>query len=439
MDQTTTAPASTTISDFPAWIDQPDPRRILKEVDPDIYEAIELERRRQTYGIELIASENYVFPAILAAAGSVLTNKYAEGYPGRRYYGGCDYVDIAERIAIERAKELFGAEHANVQPHSGSQANAAVYMALLDPGDTVLAMKLDHGGHLSHGFHLNSSGHYYNFVHYGLDRETERIDYDEIQRLAEAHQPKLLLVGASAYPRHFDYPRLRRIADSVGCPLMMDMAHVAGLIAVGLHPDPVPYCDVVTSTTHKTLRSIRGGLILCKSQYAKAIDRAVFPGMQGGPLMHIIAAKAVGFKLASAPSFKDYQQQVLRNAQTLAETLQEEGLRIVSGGTDNHLLLVDLSVLGADDITGKTVEQALDNASIHCNKNMIPFDSRSAMVTSGIRLGSPAATTRGMQEAEFEQIGRWIAAIAKEPGNEFLQENVRGKVFELVQNFPVPA
>ena len=422
-----------------AWIDQPDPRRILKEVDPDIYNAIEKERERQTNGIELIASENYVFPAVLAAAGSVLTNKYAEGYPGRRYYGGCEFVDVAEQIAIDRAKALFGAEHANVQPHSGAQANAAVYMALLQPGDTVLAMKLDHGGHLSHGFHLNSSGHYYNFVHYGLHPDTEQIDYEEVERLAKEHRPKLLLVGASAYPRHFDYPRLRRIADEIGCYLMMDMAHVAGLVATGLHPDPVPFCDVVTTTTHKTLRGTRGGLILCREKFAKDINRAVFPGMQGGPLMHIIAAKAVGFKLAAEPSFKEYQQKVLTNAAALANALQAEDIRIVSGGTDNHLLLVDLNSLGDDRATGKAVEKALDNAAIHCNKNMIPFDPKPALVTSGIRLGSPAATTRGMGIAEFQQIGRWIATVARDPDNKALQETVQSEVLELVQAFPVPA
>ncbi len=438
MDQSH-SPAQTAAGDLIPWTEQPDPRRILKEEDPEIYEAIELERRRQAEGIELIASENYVFPAVLAAAGSVLTNKYAEGYPGRRYYGGCEYVDIAERIAIQRAKELFGAEHVNVQPHSGSQANAAVYLALLEPGDTVLAMKLDQGGHLSHGFHLNSSGIYYHFVHYGLNRETEQLDYDEIRRLAQEHKPKLLLVGASAYPRFFDYPRLRAIADEVGAKLMMDMAHVAGLVATGLHPDPIPYCDVVTTTTHKTLRSARGGMILCKQEYAKAIDRAVFPGIQGGPLMHQIAAKAVGLKEALQPSFKTYQEQVLRNAKTLARVLEEEGLRIVSGGTDNHLLLVDLNVLGSDEITGKSVEKALDKAAIHCNKNMIPFDPRPPLVSSGIRLGTPAATTRGMKEPEFEQIGRWIATIAKDPLNEALQEKVRGEVLALVQDFPVPA
>ncbi len=424
---------------LPAWTEQPDPRQLLRDGDPEIYRAIELERQRQTYGIELIASENYVFPEVLAAAGSVLTNKYAEGYPGRRYYGGCQYVDIAEKIAIERALGLFGAEHANVQAHSGAQANAAVYMALLEPGDTVLAMKLDHGGHLSHGFHLNSSGHYYNFIHYGLDPQTEQLDYDVIRKMANEHRPKLLLVGASAYPRHFDYPKLREIADEAGCLLMMDMAHVAGLIAAGLHPDPVPYCDVVTTTTHKTLRGPRGGLILCRKEYARSIDRAVFPGIQGGPLMHIIAAKAVGFKLAMEEEFKTYQQQILDNAQVLSDTLQREGLRSVSGGTDNHLLLIDLNSLAEEEINGKLVELALDNASIHCNKNMIPFDKRKAMVTSGIRLGTPAATTRGMKQPEFEQIGRWIASIAHSPKDTALQETVRDEVLTMVQSFPAPA
>ena len=422
-----------------AWTEQPDPRQLLRDGDPEIYSAIESERQRQTYGIELIASENYVFPEVLAAAGSVLTNKYAEGYPGRRYYGGCQYVDIAEKIAIERALGLFEAEHANVQPHSGAQANAAVYMALLEPGDTVLAMKLDHGGHLSHGFHLNSSGHYYNFIHYGLDPQTEQLDYDVIRKMATEHRPKLLLVGASAYPRHFDYPKLREIADEAGCLLMMDMAHVAGLIAAGLHPDPVPYCDVVTTTTHKTLRGPRGGLILCRKEHARSIDRAVFPGIQGGPLMHIIAAKAVGFKLAMEEEFKTYQQQILDNAQVLSDTLQREGLRSVSGGTDNHLLLIDLNSLAEEEINGKLVELALDNASIHCNKNMIPFDTRKAMVTSGIRLGTPAATTRGMKQPEFEQIGRWIASIAHSPKDTALQETVRDEVLTMVQSFPAPA
>jgi len=371
--------------------------------------------------------------------GSVLNNKYAEGYAGRRYYGGCEFVDIAERIAIDRAKKIFGAEHVNVQPHSGAQANEAVYLALLKPGDAVLALKLDHGGHLSHGSALNSSGKLYNFHHYGVNRETERIDYDEVQRLAEEHRPKLLVAGASAYPRFFDFPRLRAIADSVGAKLMMDMAHVAGLVATGLHPDPVPHCDIVTTTTHKTLRAARGGMILCREAYAKEIDRAVFPGTQGGPLMHMIAGKAVGLGEALRPEFKAYQQKVLDNAQTLAKTLQAEGLRIVSGGTDNHLMLVDLSVLDNDEITGKVVEKALDKAGLHCNKNMIPFDPKPALVTSGIRLGSPAATTRGMGAAEFKQIGQWIAAIAKDPQNQALQAETKQAVWALVQAFPVPA
>ncbi len=422
-----------------AWTDAPDPRVILRDSDPELYSAIELERQRQSDGIELIASENYVSPGVLAAMGSVLTNKYAEGYPGKRYYGGCVYVDVAEEIAIRRAKELFGAEHANVQPHSGAQANSAVYLGLLNPGDTVLGMKLDHGGHLTHGFRLNSSGQLYNFISYGVKEGTEQIDYDEMARLADEHKPKMIVVGASAYPRFFDYPRLRQIADSVGALLMMDMAHVAGLVAAKLHPDPVPYCDVVTTTTHKTLRAARGGMILCKEKYAKIIDRAVFPGTQGGPLMHMIAGKAVGLGEALQPSFVAYQQRVLDNAQTLARTLEAEGLRMVSGGTDNHLLLVDLGVLGGDEITGKSVEKALDDAGIHCNKNMIPYDPKPAMVTSGIRLGTPAATTRGMGEVEFQQIGRWIASIAKEPGNTALQAQVKDEVLEMVKAFPVPA
>jgi len=411
----------------------------LKLQDPDVYAALAREADRQNNGLELIASENFVSRSVMQAMGSSLTNKYAEGLPGRRYYGGCTYVDEVEDLARSRARALFGCEWVNVQPHSGAQANAAVYMALLEPGDTVLAMKLDHGGHLSHGFHLNSSGHYYNFVHYGLNPETEQLDYEIIRQTALEQRPKLLLVGASGYPRHFDFRLLREIADEAGCLLMMDMAHVAGLVAAKLHPDPVPFCDVVTTTTHKTLRGPRGGLILCRTKHARAIDRAVFPGIQGGPLMHIIAAKAVGFKLAQGQEFRTYQQQILDNAQALNDTLQAQGLRSVSGGTDNHLLLVDLNPLNDDEITGKLVETALDNASIHCNKNMIPFDKRKAMVTSGIRLGTPAATTRGMMQVEFEQIGRWIASIAHDPKDTALQESVRDEVLELVQAFPVPA
>lgn len=428
---------------LPAWTDLPDGRRLLAESDPELYAAIEMERQRQSNGIELIASENYVSPAVLAAMGSVLTNKYAEGYPGKRYYGGCDAVDIAENLAIERAKLLFGADHANVQPHSGAQANEAVYLALLKPGDAVLGLKLDHGGHLTHGFHLNSSGKLYNFLHYGVDPQTECIDYDEIERLALEHRPKLLVSGASAYPRFWDFARLRAIADKVGALLMMDMAHIAGLVAAKLHPDPVPYCDVVTTTTHKTLRGPRGGLILCRAELAKEIDRAVFPGTQGGPLMHVIAAKAVAFGEALRPDFVSYQQRVLDNAQALAATLQAEGLRIVSGGTDNHLMLVDLSVLGVDalgnEITGKLVEKSLDRAGIHCNKNMIPFDKKPAMTTSGIRLGTPAGTTRGLGGEEFAQVGRWIAAIAKDPTNSALQQQVQADVMAMVSAFPVPA
>jgi glycine hydroxymethyltransferase len=434
---------SSSSATLPAWVDQADPRQLLAESDPELYAAIELERTRQATGIELIASENYVSPSVLAAVGSVLTNKYAEGYPGKRYYGGCAAVDVAESLAIERAKVLFGADHANVQPHSGAQANEAAYLALLKPGDTVLALKLDHGGHLTHGFHLNNSGRFYRFVHYGVDRESECIDYDEVERLATAQQPRLLVAGASAYPRVWDFARLRAIADKVGARLLMDMAHIAGLVAARLHPDPVPYCDVVTTTTHKTLRGPRGGLILCRAELAKEIDRSVFPGTQGGPLMHVIAGKAVAFGEATRPAFVDYQHQVLANAQTLAQTLQAEGLRIVSGGTDNHLMLVDLSVLGSDahgnEITGKLVEQALDRANIHCNKNMIPFDKKPALVTSGIRLGTPAATTRGLGPAEFVQIGRWIAAIAKEPTHSQLQGEVQAAVGELLAAFPVPA
>ena len=428
---------------LPAWTDMPDPRRLLAESDPEVFEAIELERRRQSEGVELIASENYVSAPVLAALGSVLTNKYAEGYPGRRYYGGCEFVDIAENIAIERAKQLFGADHANVQPHSGAQANEAVYLALLNPGDPVLALKLDHGGHLSHGMKLNSSGKLYNFQHYGVDKETERIDYNEVERMALELRPKLIVAGASAYPRFWDFPRLREIADKVGARLLMDMAHVAGLVAAKLHPDPVPYCDVVTTTTHKTLRGPRGGLILCRADLAKEIDKAVFPGMQGGPLMHVIAAKAVAFGEALKPGFVAYQQQVLANAQTLAASLQEEGLRIVSGGTDNHLMLVDLGVLGSDahgnEITGKLVEKALDKSGIHCNKNMIPFDPKPPMTTSGIRLGTPAGTTRGLREAEFAEIARWIAAVAKDPTNADLLEKTRVAVAEMMLRFPVPA
>jgi glycine hydroxymethyltransferase len=408
---------------------------LLAQVDPELLEAIQGERRRQLEQIELIASENYTSAAILAVQGSVLTNKYAEGYPGRRYYGGCEYVDIAEELARSRAKQLFGAEHANVQPHSGAQANAAAYMALLKPGDTVLAFKLDHGGHLTHGMKINYSGHYYNFVHYGVDPETECLNYDNIAEMAQEHKPKLIVAGASAYPRLFDFPRLREIADSIGAYLMMDMAHIAGLVAVDLHPDPVPYCDIVTTTTHKTLRGPRGGMILCKEAHAKAIDRAVFPGIQGGPLMHVVAAKAVSFKEALQPEFKTYQQAILDNAQVLASSLIKGGLRLVSGGTDNHLMLVDLRNA---NITGQEAEDALHAAGITINKNMIPFDPQPPRVTSGIRLGTPAVTTRGFGPVEMKTVGESILKILFNINDEAKIKAVRQTTTELCARFSVP-
>lgn len=408
---------------------------ILSQVDPEILEAIRCERRRQQDQIELIASENYVSAAVLAAQGSVLTNKYAEGYPGARYYGGCECVDVVEELARQRAKNLFGADHANVQPHSGSQANAAVYLALLKPGDTVLAFKLDHGGHLTHGMKINFSGHYYNFVHYGVDPETERLNYDTIAELAQEHRPRLLLAGASAYPRQIDFARLREIADSVGAYLVMDMAHIAGLIAAGLHPDPIPYCDAVTTTTHKTLRGPRAGLILCKEEHAKAIDKAVFPGMQGGPLMHIIAAKAVAFQEALQPGFKAYQQAIIDNAQTLAETLVGGGLRLVSGGTDNHLMMVDLRPA---NITGQEAEDILHQAGITTNKNLIPFDPKPPRVTSGVRLGTPAVTTRGFRQAEMKIVGEAILNAVFHANDDAMLAEVRQVTAELCTRFPVP-
>lgn len=421
---------------FLDWEFSPDPRRILREQDLELYEAIEAERRRQNEGIEMIASENYVSPAVLAALGSVLTNKYAEGYPGHRYYGGCQCVDIAENLAIERVKTLFGAEHTNVQPHSGAQANAAAYQALIKPGDTVLALKLDHGGHLTHGASFNFSGKIYHFVHYGVHPDTERLDYDDLARMAEENRPQLILAGASAYPRWFDFARLRAIADSVGAFLMMDMAHVAGLVAAGLHPSPVPYCDVVTSTTHKTLRGPRGGLILSKGDLAKKVDSAVFPGLQGGPLMHVIAAKAVAFGEALRPEFKEYCQRILDNAQALSAGLIAEGFRLTSGGTDNHLVLVDLRSF---NVSGKEAELALDNAAIHTNKNMIPYDPAKPTVTSGIRLGTPAVTTRGFGTAELTQVTRWIGEIVRDAQDASVQDRVREEVRQLCTSFPVPA
>ena len=417
----------------------PQQRQPEEWLDREVMDAICAEQDRQTDGIELIASENYVSRGVLRAMGSVLTNKYAEGYPGKRYYGGCEHVDVVEQLAIDRAQRLFGAEHVNVQPHSGAQANAAAYQAVLEPGDRVLALKLDHGGHLTHGFHLNSSGHFYRFEHYGVNAETEMLDYEEVMDAALKFRPKLLVAGASAYPRHFDFEALRRIADAAGSLLMMDMAHVAGLVAAGLHPDPVPWCDIVTTTTHKTLRAARGGMILCRKAHARAIDRSVFPGQQGGPLMHMIAGKAVGLGEALQPEFRTYQEQTVANAAALGESLREQGLRLVSGGTDNHLLLVDLGSLNRDDVTGKSVETAMDRAGLHCNKNMIPFDPRPARVTSGIRLGSPAATTRGMGEPEFGRIGAWIGEIARDPADTGLQQRIKGEVREMVADFPVPA
>lgn len=422
----------TKIQQYSTAIDDP---VILYETDPEIYATLRSETRRLRENIELIASENYASKAVREAQGSVMTNKYAEGYPGKRWYHGCEFVDEAERLAIERAKQLFGAEHANVQPHSGSSANMAVYFAMLDPGDTILAMNLAHGGHLTHGHKVNFSGRFFNVVQYGVDKETELIDYDEIEKLADEHKPKLICCGASAYSRIIDFKRLRKIADSVGAYLMADMAHIAGLVAGGCHPNPVPYCEFVTSTTHKTLRGPRGGVILCQERFAPDIDRQVFPGIQGGPLMHIIAAKAVCFQEALQPSFKNYAQQVVRNAQILASALEQSGVRVVSGGTDNHLILVDLTSV---DVTGKDAATALDQARITVNKNAIPFDTKSPFVTSGIRLGTPAVTTRGMQEAEMKEIARFIKTVLDKPDDKKTLQRVRDEVVEFTAPFPVP-
>ncbi len=408
---------------------------LLEAVDPELLNAIRGERRRQCDQIELIASENYVSDAVLAAQGSILTNKYAEGYPEHRYYGGCEFVDVTEELARERAKKLFGAEYANVQPHSGSQANGAAYLALLEPGDTVLAMKLDHGGHLTHGAKFNFSGQFYNFIHYGVSPDTETLDYDAIAALAEEHNPRLILAGASAYPRLIDFACLREIADSVGAYLMVDMAHIAGLIAAGVHPSPIPYCDVVTSTTHKTLRGPRSGLILCKAEHARKIDKAVFPGLQGGPMMHIIAAKAVAFVEALRPEFKAYAQAVVDNAKALAARLADGGLRIVSGGTDNHLMLAD--VRGAD-ITGQEAEDVLHHIGVTVNKNLIPFDPAPPRVTSGIRLGTPAVTTRGFGQAEMEIIADCIVRALYNPTDEALRHELRDLTRVFCARFPVP-
>lgn len=407
----------------------------LENTDPEIFAIIQDEQHRQKYGIELIASENYVSSAVLAAQGSILTNKYAEGYPGKRYYGGCEVVDRAEELAIARAKELFGAEHVNVQPHSGSQANFAAYLALLEPGDTIMAMRLDQGGHLTHGSPVNVSGKLFHFVAYGVNPETEFIDYEQMEAMALEHKPKAILSGATAYPRAFDFRRIREICDKVGALMYVDIAHIAGLIAANLHPDPLPLADVVTSTTHKTLRGPRGGIIMCKAQYAKAIDKSIFPFSQGGPLMHIIAAKAVAFHEALQPSFKVYQQHIVENASTLAATLKAEGLRPVSGGTDNHMMLIDLT---STNLTGKDAEKLLDTVHITVNKNTIPNDKRSPFVASGIRLGSPAVTSRGFTVSDMQETGRLVAMTLHDPANEGVLQEVRQRVHAICERHPVP-
>ena len=408
--------------------------RSLTETDPEIAAAIASEVHRQNSGLELIASENFVSQAVLEAAGSVLTNKYAEGYPGKRYYGGCEFVDIAESLAIARAKDLFGAEHANVQPHSGAQANMAVYFTSLKPGDTVLGMNLAHGGHLTHGHPLNFSGKLYNIVPYGVRQDDERIDYGEFERVAHEHKPKMIMVGASAYPRVFDFERIGRIGRDVGAPVVTDMAHFAGLVAAKVHPNPVPHSDFVTTTTHKTLRGPRGGLVICRSQYAKDLDRSVFPGVQGGPLMHIIAAKAVCLKEAMEPGFVDYQRQIVANAKRLADGLMAAGFRLVSGGTDNHLMLVDVFSKG---ITGKVAEATLGKAGITVNKNAIPFDRNPPMVASGIRIGTPAVTSRGMREPEMDLIADFVASVLAAPDDGRVADAVREKVETLCKKFPL--
>lgn len=404
--------------------------------DPDVWSAIADEMQRQDDGLELIASENYTSPAVQQAAGSVLTNKYAEGYPGRRYYGGCEYVDVVEDLARDRAKELFGAEFANVQPHSGSQANMAIYLAALEPGDTVLGLDLAHGGHLTHGMHLNVSGMLYNFISYGVREDDHRLDFDQVAKLAKEHKPKMIVAGASAYPREIPHGKFAQIAKDVGAKLMVDMAHYSGLVAAGLHDNPVEVADFVTSTTHKTLRGPRGGICLAKKEYAKVINSRVFPGIQGGPLMHVIAGKAVCFGEALKPEFKNYMQQVIDNAKTLAETLASGGLKLVSGGTENHLLLVDVTPLG---VGGKLAEEALGACHITVNKNMIPFDQRKPMDPSGVRVGTPALTSRGMGEEEMKHVGRWILEVLRSPEDEAIHQRVRDEIHQLCQQFPVPA
>jgi glycine hydroxymethyltransferase len=408
----------------------------IEEQDPAVWAAMQQEFQRQQDGLEMIASENYTSRAVMQAVGSVLTNKYAEGYPGRRYYGGCEYVDVVEDLARDRAKELFGAEHANVQPHSGSQANMSVYLTVLQPGDTVLGLDLAHGGHLTHGMRLNVSGILYNFVNYGVTPDTHRIDFDQVARLAKEHRPKMIVAGASAYPREIPHDKFAEIANEVGALLMVDMAHYAGLVAAGLHHNPVPYADFVTTTTHKTLRGPRAGMVLCREQYAKDLDRSVFPGIQGGPLMHVVAGKAICFGEALQPEFRAYGQAVIDNARALAEVLTAGGLKLVSGGTDNHLLLVDVTPLG---IGGKVSERCLDECGITVNKNMIPYDQRKPMDPSGIRVGTPALTTRGMGQAEMKTIGGWILKALRNPEDRGVLEGIRGEIREMCANFPVPA
>jgi glycine hydroxymethyltransferase len=407
---------------------------IVRAIDPEVADALQAETERQRGNIELIASENFTSRAVMEAQGSTATNKYAEGYPGRRYYGGCEFVDVVESLAIERAKALFGAAHANVQPHSGAQANTAVYFAMLTPGDTVLGMNLSHGGHLTHGHPINLSGKYFNFVPYGVTKETETIDYDALLDLAKEHKPKMIVAGASAYPRIIDFPRIRRIADEVGAFVMVDMAHIAGLVATGLHPSPVPYAEFVTTTTHKTLRGPRGGLILCQEQFAKKIDQAIFPGTQGGPLMHVIAGKAVAFKEAASPEFKAYQAQVVKNAKVFAAALMNRGFRVISGGTDNHLMLVSVREHG---LTGLQAERLLDSCAITVNKNTIPFDPEKPFITSGLRIGTPAVTTRGMKEAEMLEISGIIADVLDNPDDESVLHAAKQKVESLTKRFPL--
>jgi glycine hydroxymethyltransferase len=406
----------------------------LRTIDPEIYEVIRKETERQAFGLELIPSENFVSEAVLEATGSVLTNKYAEGYPGKRYYGGCEFVDQAEELAIERAKKLFGAEHANVQPHSGSQANMAVYLAVMNPGDTILGMNLSHGGHLTHGSPVNFSGKLFNVVSYGVRPDTETIDFDQVRDLALAHRPKMIVVGASAYPRIIEFAPFREIADEAGCMVMADIAHVAGLVAAGLHPNPVPYCEFVTTTTHKTLRGPRAGMILCRAEMAKKLNSSIFPGTQGGPLMHVIAAKAVAFQEAMTPEWREYQARIIRNAKALAAALANRGFRLVSGGTDNHLMLVNLT---ATPLTGKDAQEALDRVMITVNKNTIPFETRSPFVTSGIRLGTPGVTTRGMGEKEMARIGNIIADVLSAPGDPQTEKRVAAEVRDLCGSFPL--